>query len=91
MRVSFELEQTPAGKKRAKLVRVLAFKPSTKPRLAAAAQSARPAPKPARGGTTTYFVIAAFLVVFLVASVRWRVSGWVAVAYVLLSVVCFLA
>lgn len=91
LRVSYELEQTPDGKKRAKLVRVLAVKPSTKARLAAAGVSARPAPKPARAGTATYFVIAAFLVVFLVASVRWRISVWVAVAYVVLSVVCFVA
>ena len=91
LRVSYELEQTPEGKQRAKLVRVLAFKPATNTRPAAAAQSARRAPRPARGGTANYFVIAAFLVVFLVASMRWRMSGWVGVAYVLLSVVCFVA
>jgi uncharacterized membrane protein YsdA (DUF1294 family)/cold shock CspA family protein len=91
LRVSFELEQTPEGKKRAKLVQVLAFKPATNTRPAPSAQAARRAPKPARGGTATYVVIAAFVVVFLVAWVRWRISGWVAVAYVLLSVACYLA
>jgi len=91
LRVSFELEQTPEGKKRAKLVRALPFKPSTNTRLTRAAESVRPAPRPAPWGTATYLVLAAFVVLFVVASVLWRMSGWVAVAYLLLSVVCFLA
>jgi uncharacterized membrane protein YsdA (DUF1294 family)/cold shock CspA family protein len=79
--VTFEVELGPEGKKRAKVVEPL--------------RSARPAVHrmregPAQWGTSTYFAIPAFLVLYLVAAVLWRVPAWVAVVYVGASVLAFL-
>lgn len=81
-RLSFEVETGPEGKKRA--TRVLAVR--------ARAPRARPAKdSPAQWGTASYFAIAAFLGVFLIVGLLWRVPNWVGGLYGLASVVAFLA
>jgi uncharacterized membrane protein YsdA (DUF1294 family)/cold shock CspA family protein len=82
MPVSFEVESDSAGKKRAKRVQVL--------RTSRAARRSHDQ-SPAQWGTASYFAILLFLVVFAVAAIVWRVPGWVALAYLALSVVCFIA
>lgn len=79
-RVRFEIEMTPDGRKRAKRVEVI--------------RSTRPPPRlrndnPARWGTASYFAIPAFVIVFAVTALVWRVPGWVAGVYCVASVVCF--
>ncbi|HRL78493.1 MAG TPA: DUF1294 domain-containing protein [Candidatus Accumulibacter phosphatis] len=79
-RVTFEVEMTPDGRKRAKRVEVI--------------RSRRPATRlrndnPARWGTASYFAIPAFVIVFAVTALVWRVPGWVAGVYFVASVVCF--
>jgi len=79
-RVTFEVEMGADGKKRARRVEVI--------------RSTRPATRqrndnPARWGTASYFAIPAFLIVFAVTALVWRVPGWVAGAYCVASVVCF--
>jgi len=79
-RVTFEVEMTPDGRKRAKRVEVI--------------RSRRPANRlrndnPARWGTASYFAIPAFVIVFAVTALLWRVPGWVAGVYFVASVVCF--
>jgi uncharacterized membrane protein YsdA (DUF1294 family) len=78
--VTFEVEMGADGKKRARRVEVI--------------RSTRPATRqrndnPARWGTASYFAIPAFLIVFAVTALVWRVPGWVAGAYCVASVVCF--
>ncbi|MGB9493266.1 MAG: cold shock and DUF1294 domain-containing protein [Azonexus sp.] len=79
-RVTFEVEMTPDGKKRAK--RVEAAKPKR--------QSVRERnDNPAQWGTATLFAIPAFFVLFTIAAFLWKVPGWVAGLYLGASVVCF--
>ena len=78
--VSFEVELGPQGKKRAKFVEPLrASRPVVRRQREGSAQ----------WGTATYFAIPAFVVLYLVASVLWRVPGWVAGVYIGASVVAF--
>ena len=77
--VTFEIEVGPKGK-RARNVQLR--------------QVRRPAPQSARAsraqwGTATLFVIPAFLGVYLVASVLWKLPLWVGGLYVLLSAATF--
>lgn len=81
-RVTFEVELSPEGKKRARNVELV--KP---PR---ATRSNRP-DSPAQWGTASLFAIPAFLAVYVVVAVVWRVPGWVAALYGVASVVCFFA
>ena len=80
--VSFEVESDTEGKKRAKRVQTLR-----------ASRPARPNQNksPAQWGTASYFAILLFFIVFAVAAIVWRVPGWVALAYVAVSVICFIA
>lgn len=79
-RVTFEVEMTPDGKKRAKRVEVIKSKcPATRVRNE----------NPAQWGTASYFAIPAFLIVFAVTAFVWKVPGWVAGVYFVASVVCF--
>jgi len=79
-RVTFEVETTADGKKRA--TRVEAVKAvRRKPR-------ARK-DNPAQWGTASYFAIPAFLVVFAVAASVWRIPSWVALLYLGASLLCF--
>ncbi|MFC7515942.1 DUF1294 domain-containing protein [Herbaspirillum sp. GCM10030257] len=79
--VSFEVESDTAGKKRATRVQALR-----------ASRPARPNrdKSPAQWGAASYFAIPLFLVVFAVAAIVWRVPGWVALAYLAVSVICFI-
>lgn len=80
--VSFEVESDAEGKKRARRVQTL--------RASRPARSAQDK-SPAQWGTASYFAILLFLVVFALAALFWRVPGWVALAYLALSVSCFSA
>lgn len=81
-RLTFEVEMTTDGKKRAKLVEVVKPKRQT-------AQSRND--NPAQWGTASLFAIPAFLLVFALAAAVWKVPGWVAGIYLGASVVCFVA
>ena len=79
-RLTFEIEMGTEGKKRAKRVQPV--------------QVARPASRkrndsPAQWGGASYFAIPAFLFVFLIVAILWRVPNWVAGLYFAASVVCF--
>ena len=78
--VTFEVELNRDGKKRAKNVQVV--------RVARTASSGRNN-HPAQWGTASLFAIPAFLVVYLLVAVAWRVPAWVAGLYVGVSIVCF--
>ena len=79
--VTFEVELSPEGKKRAKVVEPL--------------RSARPAlhrgrTGSAQWGTATYFAIPVFLLLYLAVAVLWRVPSWVAGLYLGASLLAFL-
>lgn len=80
--VSFEVELNAEGKKRARHVQVL--------RVSRTARRPRDQ-SPAQWGTATYFAIPLFLILFTVAAIVWRVPGWVPLAYLAVSVLCFIA
>ncbi|KRB67792.1 DUF1294 domain-containing protein [Noviherbaspirillum sp. Root189] len=80
--VSFEVESDAEGKKRARRVQALRASRSTRPNRDKS---------PAQWGTASYFAILLFLVVFAVAAIVWRVPGWVGLAYLIVSVICFIA
>jgi len=78
--VTFEVEVNCEGKKRARAVEPLR----------------RSTVRPTRGhsgsaqwGTATYFAILAFLALYLLASILWRVPAWVAGIYVGASLLAF--
>ena len=78
--VTFEVEMTTDGKKRAKRVEAIgSIRPVTRVRN----------DNPAQWGTASYFAIPAFLVVFAVTAFVWKVPGWVAGVYLVASVLCF--
>jgi uncharacterized membrane protein YsdA (DUF1294 family) len=65
-----------------------AAKPRAK-RPAPRRQAARPGAAGA-SGSASYLAIVVLLVLYLVATLQWRLSTWAAVAYGALSVVCFI-
>ena len=78
--VSFEVEQNPQGKKRAKEVELVQ----------ATRTSVRNRSNPAADwGTATLLMIPAFAILYLIVAVLWRVPNTVAGAYAVLSVICF--
>jgi uncharacterized membrane protein YsdA (DUF1294 family)/cold shock CspA family protein len=79
-RLTFEVELGPQGKKRAKRVQAV---PSKR------APNRHRKDVPAQWGGASYFVIPAFLLLFLVIALLWHVPNWVAVLYLAASVVCF--
>lgn len=81
-RVSFEVERNPQGKKRARNVQYA--------RPARASRQPRH-DSPAQWGSASYFVIPAFLALWLAVALAWRVPGWVALLYLIASIVCFFA
>ena len=81
LHVTFEVELNAEGKKHARRVQVRRAVHATKPGRGGS---------PAQWGTASYFAIPAFLVLYLVTAVVWRVPGWVAGLYVALSV-CLVA
>jgi uncharacterized membrane protein YsdA (DUF1294 family)/cold shock CspA family protein len=82
MRLSFEVELNPQGKKRAANVAIV--------RPMRAARPARGEP-PARWGMASRLAIPAFVAVYIGVSAAWGVRAWVALAYLTLSIVCFFA
>lgn len=79
-RVTFEVEMTSDGKKRARLVEVV--KPR---RLSARVRN----DNPAQWGTASLFAIPAFFVLYALVDFVWMVPGWVAGLYLGASAVCF--
>jgi uncharacterized membrane protein YsdA (DUF1294 family)/cold shock CspA family protein len=79
-RVTFEVEMTPDGKKRAKRVEVV----KVVRRIIRARND-----NPAQWGTASYFAIPAFFVVFALTALIWKVPSWVAGLYLGASLVCF--
>lgn len=83
-RVSFEVELNRDGKKRAKNVQLV--------RPASIARSRpRPRDQSAQWGGATLFTIPAFIGLYLILAVLWRVPLFVAAGYLVLSVICFIA
>lgn len=80
-RVTFEVEVDAHGRKRAR--RVELAQPSRR-RVHARTQPS------SRGGAISYFAIALFALVFLMASFAWQVPGWVALLYIVASITAFL-
>ena len=81
-RVSFEVELNREGKKRAKNVQLV--RPARIARPRARDQSAQ-------WGGATLFAIPAFVGLYLVLAVLWRVPHQVAAGYLALSVICFIS
>lgn len=100
-RVIFEVEMGPKGKKRARLAALVSAGPASsssssvssrrRSSTASASSSSSARSSPARWGTATLFAIPAFLVLALVVSVLWKPPAWLALVYVGLSVVTFVA
>lgn len=80
--LSFEVELGPQGKKRAKAVQLV--------RTTRAAPSAR-IEMPAAWTLPRLLILPGFVLVYAFIAWRWRVSPWVAVAYLLVSLITFLA
>jgi uncharacterized membrane protein YsdA (DUF1294 family)/cold shock CspA family protein len=78
-RVSFEIEQRPDGRKRARKV-----EPTRVVRTPASRRRG-----PADWGTATLLAIPAFVVLYVVVALRWDVPHFVAAAYALLSIAAF--
>ena len=81
-RVTFEVELSAEGKKRAKNVQAHRVQRVTVRR--------RP-DTPAQWRTVSYFAIPALLAVYAVVDAVWRVPGWSAAGYAGMSVLCFAA
>lgn len=80
-RLTFEIETSADGRKRAKRVR-----PDRALRIAAR----RRYDTPAQWGGASYFAIPAFLLAYLVVALLWRVPHWLAAWYFAASVACFI-
>ena len=81
-RVTFEIELNREEKKRAMNVEVVRSRGSS---------AIRPTNHPAQWGTASLFAIPAFMLVYLLVALAWRVPNWFAALYVGASVVCFAA
>lgn len=81
-RVSFEVELGPQGKKRARnaeTIRPARVRVNARQRLSA------------RRGAATLFAIPAFVVVYVATDILWRHPPWIALVYLILSVVTYVA
>lgn len=81
-RLSFEVEMGRDGRKRARAVR--AIQPKRAP-------TGRRQDSPAQWGTASFFAIPAFLLIYLVLAMLWRVPNWVGGVYLTASLLAFLA
>jgi uncharacterized membrane protein YsdA (DUF1294 family)/cold shock CspA family protein len=79
-RLSFEIEMSNEGKKRATQVQ---------PILLARAKVRRHSDSAAQWGGASYFAIPAFFLLYLGVALLWRIPNWVAGLYFLASVLCF--
>lgn len=82
LRLSFEIEVGPQGKKRAKSIEFI------RPRRPARSSRAE---RPAAWTWPRLLVLPAFLAVYVLVASRWPVSAWVGAAYLLASVGAFVA
>lgn len=80
-RVSFEVELNREGKKRATNVRLVSPVRITR---------SRAGNRSAEWGGATLFTVPAFILIYLLVAILWRVPHLVAAAYLVLSVVCFI-
>ena len=80
MRVSFEVELNHQGKKRARAVQLARAGPAPRRRRSSSA---------VQWGGATLFAVPAFVSLYLVLAVWWRVPNLVGTGYVILSVLCF--
>ncbi|MEO6354025.1 MAG: cold shock and DUF1294 domain-containing protein [Oxalobacteraceae bacterium] len=80
LRLSFEVGTGLDGKKRAKRVRAVQVR---------RVPSRQRNDSPAQRGTASKFAIPAFLLLYLLAVLLWRVPGWVGGWYLASSVLCF--
>jgi uncharacterized membrane protein YsdA (DUF1294 family)/cold shock CspA family protein len=80
--LSFELEVTPDGRRRAKRAQIIGT---------SAADGIRRARYPVRPGVISIVAIPAFLAVYVIVSLLRPVPYWVAVLYVGISALCFIA
>ena len=78
--VSFEVELGPKGKRAQRVQLIQTRRPSRQTERTSAAQ----------WGTATLFAIPAFLVVYVVVAVVWRLPLWVAGVYLVLSAATFI-
>lgn len=92
-RVSFEVELGPKGKKRARLATLVSAAPASSSSSSSSRRrsSSASSTSPAQWGTATLFAIPAFVVLALVVGVLWKPPAWLALVYVGLSVVTFVA
>lgn len=79
--VSFEIELNAKGKKRARSAELL------RPTGSSRVRSGNSAPQ---WGAASYFIVPAFLVVYLLVAVVWRVPHWLAGVYVGASILAFI-
>lgn len=79
--VTFGIEVSAQGKKRASLVRLARAERTPLRRI--------PAPSPDRGRTAGNFAILAFIAAYLLAAKQGRVPSWAALVYCGASLVCF--
>ncbi len=79
--VSFAVELSPEGKKRA-----FAVKSGAAARLRARPRN----DQPAQWGTASYFAIPAFLVLYVIVDIAWRPPAWIAGIYLGASVLTFI-
>jgi uncharacterized membrane protein YsdA (DUF1294 family)/cold shock CspA family protein len=77
--VSFEVELKHEGQKRAKNVEITRVLPR---------KSLRRSETPAKWTTTRALAIPVFIALYAAVAIRWHVSPWFAVAYLVLSVIC---
>lgn len=81
-RLTFEIGMGATGKKRAQRVQSVH---------GARTSARRHEDSPVRRGGASYFAIPAFLFLYLVAALLWRVPNWVAGLYLAASAACFVA
>jgi uncharacterized membrane protein YsdA (DUF1294 family)/cold shock CspA family protein len=84
-RVTFEVEMSPDGKKRARNVEL-----ARAPLAARALPRSRTDP-PAEWGTASLLAIPAFLIVYAAVYFLWRVPIWFSAFYLVASLICFFA
>lgn len=81
-RLTFEIELSREGKKRARNVEIAKLTHAQKPRLTNS---------PAQWGGASLFAIPAFVLLYLAVALVWRVPSWVAALYIAASLACFAA
>lgn len=91
LRIGFEVEPGPQGRKRAVRVRTVATTAGTEAALrpGAARREARRVTTGSRPDARALLALPVFVLVYLAAAWWWRLPGWVALAYLAMSALCF--